>query len=108
MCNNKMGLRDLVINEESKTSFLVSYKEGYEDPANLLRVQVHGPVKGQFVVTEHSFGSLGKSIVLDIYSDEQIAIQAAYLGARKFAEKHSIFARYEDRTSFKDSALKIA
>ena len=78
-----MGLRDKVIKEENR-SFLVSDDEKYDDPQDFVRYQVHGPIRNQYVITEHEFGSLGRTSVLDIRPDGLEAIEFAYLQAKKY------------------------
>ncbi len=105
-----MGLRDLVIKEENEDSFLISEKESYEKPQDLIKFQVHGPIKNQYIITSHSFGDLGKTKVLDIFLlDYKRAIETAYSEARKYVKGFcsSGLIHYEDRTSLKDVVLDI-
>ena len=104
-----MSLRNKLITEENKRSFLVSDTGNYEDKNLYVKFQVHGPVKDQYIITKHSFGSFGSVKILDILPDEQKAIEFAYKQAKKYAEKGlELGVKYEDRTSFKRLRLKTA
>ena len=102
-----MGLRNKLISEENKRSFLVSDTENYEDKNVYARFQVHDPINGKYVITKHEFGELGSTNVLNVLFYEDESIEFAYKKAKEYAQEMlGLGCKCEDRTSFNETTIQ--